>query len=196
MNSDATAKAPIVFTNNVTTGSLVVKKTVSGNMGDKTKAFNFSIEFGVNDAFGTDAPLTGTKTKADGTTEDFYFVYNKEQSRYVSEEQLTLSDGESIRIDGIYKGTYYKVTEDEYAGYTCNVTRTKDKVTTYVANNTVSGYIGTGDRSNLEEFTNTNEYTTDTGITTDVIPYVLLALVTAVGLMALAIRRRAWQKGV
>jgi pilin isopeptide linkage protein len=189
--NSAGAKTPIKFTNNVKTGSLVVSKTVDGTMGDKDKAFNFTIIFNAHEALGTDAILTGTKTSASGASEEFAFEYNQEKGGYVPTKQLTLSNGEYIRIDGLYRGMVYEVVEDTYSGYTCNVERTKDGTTSQSAGTSVRGTIGTGERSNLEAFTNTSEHTTNTGLLLDYVPYLAALLIVIAGaVLALVSRKR------
>jgi pilin isopeptide linkage protein len=189
-DSTGTNKVPIEFTNNVKTGSLVVKKIVSGSMAEKDREFNFTIKIDADATLDKDAGLLAVKTNGNAVIENFYLLYDENKGGYVPEKQLTLSDGEYVRIDGLFRGMSYEVVETTPSDYTCRIKSTKDGEDTSIAGSTVIGTIGTGDRSNLEEFTNTRNLTTDTGIILDVAPYILLALLTAAGLIVFAVRRR------
>jgi pilin isopeptide linkage protein len=189
-NSTNTGKVPITFTNSAKTGSLVVSKTVEGLMGDKDKAFNFTITFGSHEALSTASSLFATKVSGDNKSE-IEFAYNEETGHYEATSQVTLANGEYLRFDGLYTGMSYTVAEESYDGYTCTVETIKDSVGTGPAEkSSVTGSIGNGTSSNFEEFTNTMDHITDTGIVLDVAPYVLVALLTAAGLIVFAIRRR------
>lgn len=105
----------VVFTNTKDKpGSLVVSKTVTGNAGDKTKKFDFTITF---DAAG-DFKYTGDGVAANSTIR--------------SGDTVLLAHGESITIAGLPKDTSYEVIEGDYSkdGYTTSSTGDKGQIAT------------------------------------------------------------------
>lgn len=95
------------FTNTklpISTGSLTISKTVTGEGADLTKKFIFTVTFiGASDAY----PYTGAAT---GTIR--------------SGNTISLANGEAITITGLPIGTQFTVTEADYsgAGYTSTST--------------------------------------------------------------------------
>jgi uncharacterized repeat protein (TIGR01451 family) len=86
------------------TGSLTIKKTVTGQGADIAKKFDFTVTLtGAPDAY----PYTGASTGA-----------------LRSGGTISLANGESITITGLPEGTQYTVTEADYskAGYTVSST--------------------------------------------------------------------------
>lgn len=91
------------------TGNLSLKKTVSGNMGDTSKYFKFTVA------------LTGVKGK---TYADSYMVTAKGTDtrnlgtvKVGETANFYLKSGETIKIEGLPAGVTYSVTEDK-DGYT------------------------------------------------------------------------------
>ncbi|MDD3394776.1 MAG: SpaA isopeptide-forming pilin-related protein, partial [Anaerotignum sp.] len=86
-----------------TVGDLKIKKTVTGNAGDRTKEFVFTVNF------------DGT-----GTKEFPYTKTNSPDGMIKSGDIITLTHDQEITIKYIPKGTKYTVTENNYApeGYT------------------------------------------------------------------------------
>ncbi|WP_307473063.1 DUF7601 domain-containing protein [Paenibacillus harenae] len=80
-------------------GKLTIGKTVTGNGGDKNKAFEFTVTLG-----GAGAGKTYTYTTSGGTT-----------GIIGSGGKISLKHGETAVIDGIPKDTTYTVTEADYA---------------------------------------------------------------------------------
>lgn len=95
------------FTNSklpISTGSLSISKTVTGEGADLTKKFTFTVTFiGASDAYPYIGAATGTIRSGDS---------------------ISLAGGESITITGLPEGTQYTVTEADYtgAGYTSTST--------------------------------------------------------------------------
>lgn len=112
-------------------GSLIISKTVTGNAGDQSKKFDFTVTFA--GASGTYA-YTGIGGAADGTIQ--------------SGDTVSLAHGESIAIQGLPKDTTYTVTEEDYVKEGYRTTSTGD-----------SGVIRT-DEVQTAAFTNTKNIIT------------------------------------
>jgi len=82
------------------TGSLTVSKTVTGDLGDKTKDFTFKVTLAESVSDGTYGDLTFT----DGVA------------------TFTLKHGESKTATGLPAGVHYKVEESDNVGYTVTYT--------------------------------------------------------------------------
>lgn len=132
-----TAAAAFTNTKNVepipTYGNLTISKSVTGDLGDKTKYFTFKVEFNVDGTFS----YTGSKsgTIANGGT-------------------IQLKHGESITIVDIPAGTSYTVTESGNSGYSVYASGdtgiiSDGKTSTAKFTNTRSSVPKTGDNSNM-----------------------------------------------
>lgn len=164
--TDATAtdgKDDGVFTNDYTDiHDVTITKQVTGNQGDKSKAFNFTI-----DASGADG-------------EKFYVIYGDGETVTLGADEdakiITLKDGQSATIHGLSVTDTYSVEEADYTsdGYTTTVDGAK------------SGTIS-GDKT--VTFTNEKNASAPTGIMMNVAPYVLMVAVAAV-LAVVFLRRK------
>jgi pilin isopeptide linkage protein len=199
-------KKPIVFTNTYDSDVLVIKKVVSGSLGNKNQKFGFELlipELGPNIDLETSATLnayyedtaTGSKVSAGQVKVGENFPFE-------------LADGEQLLVEGVPNGMIYKVWETDGSDYTTNITCTsvhpdkdhsdtldeKDKVL-YGKKEYDAQYYNTpivnGD--NLVVFENIKEYNADTGVRIDVIPYIVIFIIAAAGVSVLIFRkRRKW----
>lgn len=165
-DSNKTTKVE-TFTNTYEAGSLKVTKTVTGNLGDKTKDFTFHVEFTAPkdkdwDMNGIDTSLT----KGD-------------DGKYT----FTLRDGATAEFKNLPYGVVYTVTEDAVEGYTTTI-KVND-----VAMDNATGSIGVAETT--AAFTNTKTGSIDTGVTTENLPYVLLIGFVVLAGAALLIKRKA-----
>ncbi len=97
IDNEKTSEA--VFTNTRNDGSLNLLKLVTGNAGEKDRAFTFTVRFywnGVEDENTYDYVGNGVP---DGTI--------------TSGDEIQLAHGQSITIKGVPEGTWYEVEEDE-----------------------------------------------------------------------------------
>ncbi|MGN0762365.1 MAG: DUF5979 domain-containing protein, partial [Aristaeellaceae bacterium] len=151
-------------------GTPNITKSVTGNLGDKSKYFEFTVT------------LTGdsTKTYADsftvtgGSNKD-----NPDSIELGKPTKFYLKDGEALHIANLPYGVNYTVEETSYAddGYT--TTKTGD-----------TGAIN--DASQTAAFVNDkDDGSIDTGITVDTLPYVLLMGIVLLAGAAMIIKRRA-----
>lgn len=155
------------FENTYRAGTLNVSKTVTGNLGDKNKYFEFKVT------------LTGVEGKTYG---DSYAVSggskddNPKSIVIGQETTFMLKHGDTLSIANLPYGVTYTVTETAAAGY--ETTMTGD-----------SGTIGAATQT--AAFTNNKNGSIDTGVTTENLPYVLLIGFVVLAGAALLIKRKA-----
>lgn len=156
------------FTNTYTTNKLKVHKTVTGNLGDKSKYFTFTIK------------LEGTGEKNYSTS---YDVTGGSKASNPSDiilgepTSFELKHNETVTID-LPKGVKYTVTEAEAPGYT------------------TSSENSTGVMDKDEEtaaFTNTKNGDIDTGVYLDNLPYILVFAGVLAIAVVFAVRRRRFE---
>lgn len=165
------------ITNTYSAGSLVVKKSVTGNLGDKSKDFDVTVTFRAPEGKTVGEAISytdGTENKTIATTD---------WTNGTATAKITLKHDETVAFTNIPYDVTYTVVEDEYTsdGYdpaTYNFSDTNKKIDS--ASDTV-------------QITNNKGATIDTGITTDSLPYILLmAFVMLSGAVLLLKRRNAY----
>lgn len=155
------------FENTYRAGTLNVSKTVTGNLGDKNKYFEFKVT------------LTGVEGKTYG---DSYAVTggsdssNPQSIKIGEETTFKLKHGDTLSIANLPYGVTYTVTETADADY--ETTKTGDRGTIGAATQTAA-------------FTNNKNGSIDTGVTTENLPYVLLIGFVVLAGAALLIKRKA-----
>lgn len=171
-NNDMLAKQD-TFTNTYKAGTLKVSKTVTGNLGDKTKYFDFTVT------------LTGEKDKTYGesyaVTGGSPDAHNPTSIKIGEETTFRLKDGDTISIANLPYNVGYKVTETAVDGYTTTV----GNVETNVAEGTILAAEQTA------AFTNDRGGQIDTGVTTESLPYVVLMGFVVLAGAALLLKRKA-----
>ena len=161
------------FTNTYSAGTLTVKKTVTGNLGDKNKEFDFTVTFA--------APQGKDWTPAIDASEGATMVEDNPMSY-----TFKLKHDAMATFGNLPYGVTYTVTEvgakENEKGVLMNgdyeVTKTGD-----------SGTIGAATQT--AAFTNNKNGSIDTGVTTENLPYVLLIGFVVLAGAALLIKRKA-----
>ena len=154
------------FTNTYSAGTLNVTKTVTGNLGDKSKYFEFKVT------------LTGEEGKTYG---DSYAVtggtYDSNPTSIKVGEETTfyLKDGETISIANLPYRVTYTVVETAADGYT--TTKTGDTGTISAETQTAA-------------FTNNKGRVVDTGVLLDNLPYALVLVAVLGGAAVLFAHKR------
>lgn len=158
------------FTNEYDSGSLSVTKNITGNMADMDKEFAFTITF--TGPAGKVVNSAITVEKPDGTTEVKNFVEN------ALTYTINLGNEDTVKFTNLPTGVTYTVSENN-ENYTQKDETYSDSTKT----------IGANDN---DTYTITNELTTtvDTGISVDSIPYIVLALVSVIGLAVFFSKKR------
>ena len=154
------------FENTYSAGKLNVTKTVTGNLGDKTKYFEFKVT------------LTGESGKTCGASYAVTggsYADNPTSIEIGEETTFYLKDGDTITIENLPYGVSYTVTETEAEGYT--TTQTDDT-------GTISAAAQTAD------FINNKTGEIDTGVVLDTLPYVLVLAVVGAAVIAMIAKKR------
>lgn len=149
----------------------IVKKSVTGNQGDKNMDFSFTITIDGDDTDKKDKELyKAVKTLKNGE-EEIIHIKDEEAATF------TLKDGETLHIYGLSKQDAYTVTETDYTaeGYT----------TTTPVN--AEGYLSTD--GVVVEFINDKNVSPATGVAMTFAPYVLL-VAAAGGLGAVVLGKK------
>ena len=112
----------VAFTNQMETGKLSIQKIVTGEKGDKTKDFNFTITLTKDGK-----PLTGTYPYTGIAFEEGAASPSPSQGSLTladGQAEISLKHGQRITLSGIPAGTSYTVTEREAGqdGYTTKKT--------------------------------------------------------------------------
>ena len=144
---------------------VTIEKQVTGNMGDRTKAFGFEVTS--TEPIG--APTEGEyKLSTDGMTATF-----------------SLTNGVSVILQDVPIGATLTITETDASGYTMYINGTPVEGNTYTGT-----YLVSGEGENKVTVENNKEARPDTGIVTDSLPYiVILACVVAIGAVVIVRRR-------
>lgn len=156
------------FENTYSAGTLKVSKTVGGNLGDKSKYFEFKVT------------LTGEegKTYADSFAVSGGSYEQNPQTASIGENTFYLKDGDTISIANLPYGVTYTVTETAVEGY--ETTKTGDSGTINAAAQTAA-------------FTNIKEGDIDTGISLDSLPYILMLVVVGAAIVVVSTRKKGEQ---
>ena len=184
---------------------LTITKKVTGNQGDKTKDFTFTVTFTAP----TVKPYkAGTTTEM---TDDEYFKQlgvagdATEVSWNEGHTAVTfkLKDGKTATFTGLVAGTKYTVAETAEAGYT--------QYLGYTANGSDTGFTGEGDakqatgamtteqilageNANSAVVRNDHKDVTPTGIVINNMPYIVMAGAAVAGVVAYGAAKRKLEK--
>ena len=167
------------FENTYSAGSLAVTKTVTGNMGDRSKYFAINVTLtGEDDKnYPNQYTVFGGSKLTDGTTAETTASISVDgQSR-----TFYLKHGETFTIENLPYGVTYTVAEADYTteGY-------EEAEIIFPDQNkkidTASETVG---------ITNNKQATVDTGIVLDSLPYVLLLVLSIGGAVLFLLKRRS-----
>lgn len=148
-----------------------IKKIVTGNMGDKSKAFHFKVSV-VNESINLPFNIGGTL--------------------YEGSADITLSDNQTTMLTKVPVGATVTITEDDYSSSRYE--------TSYTINNSDSGEGRIATISDIQQlnkntaheviFTNSKDAIPDTGLDFNTTPYILTLGIVAAGAGVLLFRRR------
>jgi pilin isopeptide linkage protein len=199
-NEDSSKPKPSGFTDLYTTYDLTLKKNVTGNQGDRSRYFEFTVTLSgaeVGTIYNVDlASAQGTVT-VDGEEK------TNAASLTIGDDQTVtatyyLKHDQSIVIHGLTADTKYSVQEviDDKDGYTVSYTVDTDAdgtVDTTVEDSSDKLCADTemGDSSDIVEFTNDREGAVPTGVILEVAPYALAVGIAIALLLFLKLRKKA-----
>lgn len=163
--TDATAKNILYAIWKQSTVKLTVTKTVTGNFGDKSKAFQFSMQVDGGNSF--ELIANGTAL-AQGSQSDYTF---------------SLKDGENIVIEGMPVGKKIVLAETNAEQYTVSFNDTVETNRNYVNEK------GLKENTTIN-VTNHRNVSPDTGVFVDSLPYILIIACVAGAAALFLIRRR------
>lgn len=156
--------------------SVNIKKLVSGNMGDKSKSFHFTVSV------------------VNGNTS---LPFKIGESQYTDSTEITLSDSQTITLTQVPVGAKVTITEYDYSG--------KGYTTSYTIDGSASADGRTAEISNIQQvnnnenvahnviFTNNKDAIPDTGLNLGTTPYILALGIAALGAGLLIFGRRKRQ---
>lgn len=165
------------FTNTYSAGKLNITKTVTGNLGDKTKKFHFTVSFEKPENKDVKSDITATVAGIDKG------ILNLDWTSGSCTYEFDLADGETASLGNIPYDVKYTVTESDYTkdGYSI-AEKTGDEGTVNAAEQTAA-------------FTNNkNSDNIDTGVNLTTLPYILVfAGVIVIAGAAFITRRRRFE---
>lgn len=150
-----------------------IKKIVTGNMGDKSKAFHFKVSV-----------VNG----------NINLPFNIGATQYSGSADITLSDNQTTMVTKVPVGATVTITENDYSG--------SKYTTSYTIGGSDSTIGNTAEISNIQQlnedentahevtFTNNKDAIPDTGLDLNTTPYILALGIVAAGAGVLLFRRR------
>lgn len=164
------------------TASLVISKTVAGDYGDTSKAFNFTITL-YNSPLSNNESYVG-KIYTKGISNS---IVSGETVNVGVGYEFSLKHNQILVFEDLPAGTKYKVTETAASNYKTDVSITaNEKVETYNSDNQ---YL-VGEKDNSAGFTNTYTVPTPTGIIINNLPFIIMIVLAGAGILFFVISRR------
>ena len=169
------------FENTYTANTLRMKKTVKGDMGNKTNDY-FTYKLTLKGAENVVYPASyEVKGGSDSTNPTEVTVVAGEEKSYT----FKLKHNDEIYIENLPAGIEWSVTEAAADGYTAYTEYSLLKKTEG------SRFSGTTNATEVKaEFTNVKEGTVDTGVILDNAPYIALLTIVAAGAVFMVIKKR------
>lgn len=168
-------------------GSLSVKKTVTGKLGDPDKYFTIKVSFTAENGktVNSDIAVSGGSETSNPTTVAAPWSGTKDVT-------IKLKHDETIKFDKIPVGVTYTVEEDAShiaAGSTQTIEELNGEEGYLVSYDAETGTIAKGSQL-LTTVTNDKDTSINTGISLDSLPYLLMLAAVAVGAVVIFRRRR------
>lgn len=172
--------------------SLTISKTVAGNQASHDQYFKFTLkltggiagaEYRVNLDNADAAPAKNSATKYENMSNPSSFTADETGAATVD---FYLQHGQSVRIDGIGKGTSYDVVE-ENLDYDPSTELTGDTEATNNGNEIVDTSL---DADTTAAFTNTRQGTIPTGVILAMAPYLALGIAAAAGMVLYVVLKK------
>lgn len=160
------------FENTYSAGTLSITKTVTGNLGDKDKYFDFTVEL-----TGVDGKTYGDSYAVSGGS----YANNPTSIKIGEKTNFKLKNGDTISIANLPYDVAYEVVEADYTSDGYTTTKTGDTGTISAAAQTAT-------------FTNDkNKSDIDMGVSMDSLPYILMLVVVGAAVVVIATRKKGEQ---
>lgn len=181
--------------NDYKANALTVGKTVTGNLGDKSKHFPITVVLTAPDddkvygSIGVTIKGDEKTTVKDGTTNITTSIAAEANGWTTKTLNLMLKDGDTVKFDNLPDKVTYTVVEDPaiiHTGAKQTAEEQNNPEAYYVTDQVENAETLTADAS--KTITNNKTIDVDTGIELETLPFVLLMGIALVGVMAL--RRR------
>ena len=156
------------FENTYESGTLAVSKTVTGNLGDKSKYFDVTVTF----AAASGEVINSTITYTGGQYSSDVTVANNTAT-------IQVKDGDTVTFSNVPEGVTWTVSEADYTGEGYDAASYSAESGTMTAGGAATSTI-----------TNNKEAEIDTGINMDSLPYIVIIGVVAVAALAFFMKRR------
>ena len=159
--------------------SVDIKKSVTGNMGDKSKKFNFTVSV------------------VNGNTKNTNLPFKIGETPYTDSTTITLSDKQTIRLTQVPVGATVTITEEDYSGSGYTTSYTIGGSDSTIGNTAeISNILQLNENENTAHevtFTNKKDAIPDTGLDLNITPYILALGIVAAGAGVLLFgRRKRW----
>ncbi|HGA4576974.1 TPA: QVPTGV class sortase B protein-sorting domain-containing protein [Streptococcus pyogenes] len=177
-------KKPIVFDNEFTTTSLIVKKQVLGNSGDKTEGFDFTLLLKENSLFDKGKQVSLIKITSDQKEEKVKVTIGEKYD-------FKLKDGEQVKLDKLPIGINYQVNEKDANtnGYTTTAAILEGNGTSQPY--TLDSLKETDLSIDTITVTNKRDTQVPTGVVGTLAPFAVLSIVAIGGVIYITKRKKA-----
>lgn len=188
--ADGSAKLDTI-TNIYDLGTLAVKKTVSGNLADKSKEFNVTVTFKTEDGkiVNSDITYDANNDGTIGSDETISKGWTGEKSVVIS-----LHHDETITFKDIPAGVTYTVVEANYVDLATSANAKENDVNGYDAPaykfSDEDKTIAQNDEDTVT-INNNKESEISTGISLDNMPYLMVLAMVALGLVGFVSKKRS-----
>lgn len=165
-----------------TTG-LSLKKTVSGNSGDRLQYFPFEVTFTIPDGkiYNGTIGISGGSNSSNPTNATF-----RDTTNGTSKVTVYLKADETITFSNVPVGMQYSIKETN----TYNHTATSAGFTSAFTSNTLSNTVVTSE-NHKEVINNDKDQTIPTGVSLDSLPYVIMLVTVAAAAMLIVLKKKA-----
>lgn len=175
------------FTNTYELGTLTITKNVTGNLGDKNKEFEVTVNFS------SDKPVNNKISVNGAEDNSIIFADTDVDGTYTATKTISIKHNDTINFTNIPKGVTYTVSEADYTtggknsenGYDAPEYKLNNQIVT-----TVSDGISTAGETDTVVITNNKGVTIDTGIFFDNGIYIAILAIVLIAAAAFIIRRR------
>lgn len=169
--------------------ALSVKKIVTGDLGDKTLDFSFSVKVTAPSLAPADETYTAKVVNPGSAEAVATYTFTSDTA-----QNITLKHGQELVFTGLYVGTGFEVQETNLdSNYTAKTYSVKNSATPTEADGAVlvSGKVSEG--TDLVSVVNNRTDVTPGGILVNNLPFVLLVLVAIAGFASYIVVRRRRQ---